>query len=129
MSLKEDTSKDTYINLILSKSGERVVALGECPFVSVDITEPVIQALDGFGPDCVVGLEYQIEGVAGNAPTLYYEKELRETIIWEVERLLDASIVNEKQKNALKELLHSRIYSAFEKKRQTMNVALNMLYN
>ena len=46
---------------------------------------------------------------------------------FEVEQLLDASIVNEKQKTALKNLLSNRINDVFQRKANTMNLAEQML--
>lgn len=127
MSLKDSSPNDTYINLIMSKPGDRVYSIEECPYVRVDITEAVVKALEGFGPDSFIGCEYQIEGTYGNHITLYTVKDLRESILWEVEQLLDASIVNEKQKTALKNLLSNRINDVFHRKYDTMNLAEQML--
>ena len=127
MSLKDSSPNDTYINLIMSKPGDRVYSIEECPYVRVDITEAVVNALDGFGPESFIGFEYQIEGNYGNHVTLYTMKDLRESILWEVEQLLDASIVNEKQKAALKNLLSNRINDVFQRKSDTMNLAEQML--
>lgn len=127
MSLKDSSPNDTYINLIMSKPGDRVYSIEECPYVRVDITEAVVKALDGFSPDSFIGFEYQIEGSYGNNRTLYTVQDLRESILWEVEQLLDASIVNEKQKTALKNLLGNRINDVFHRKSDTMNLAAQML--
>lgn len=127
MSLKDSSPNDTYINLIMSKPGERVCSIEDCPYVRVDITEALVKALDGFSPDSFIGFEYQIEGTYGGDVTLYTMKDLRESILWEVGQLLDASIVNEKQKTALKNLLSNRINDVFNRKSNTMNLAEQML--
>lgn len=127
MSLKDSSPNDTYINLIMSKPEDRVYSIEECPFVRVDVTEAVVKSLDGFSPDSFIGCEYKIEGIYGNNVTLYTMKDLRESILWEVEQLLDASIVNEKQKTALKNLLSNRINDVFHRKSSTMNLAEQML--
>lgn len=127
MSLKDPSPNDTYINLIMSKPRDKVRSTKGGLYARVDITEAVVKALDGFSPESFIGCEYQIDGTYGNNLTLYTMKDLRESILWEVEQLLDASIVNEKQKTALKNLLGNRINDVFHRKSSAMNLAEQML--
>lgn len=126
MSLKDSSPNDTYINLILAKPGP--FSIDDVPYAKVDITEQVLKATNGFGTDSIIGVEYQTEERKnrGNV-TLYTVWDLKDNIVFEMERLLDASIVNEKQKKALKELLKSRIIDVFDRKTQTFNLAQQML--
>ena len=126
----ENSPKDTYINLILWKGPQKVESgfcQGESPYEKIDITEQMLDAVNGFRDDNILGIEYQIDDIVGGVQTLYYQKDLRERIIWSLGRLLDASIVNEKQKKALKELMETAIYEAFDHKTKTTDLALQML--
>ena len=127
MSLKGDTSNDTYINLILAKPDDRVYTEEEGEYSKVDITEQVIKAMNGFSSQGVIGIEYNIEGTIVGSKALYCRQDIIDDIIREVQWLLDASIVNEKQKNALKVLLNTRIYEVFGQKERVLKDALQAI--
>lgn len=130
VSLMENSPKDTYINLIVWKGPERAVG-GLCggviPYEKLDITEQMLKVTNGFRDDNILGIEYQIDDIVGGTKTLYYQQDLRERIIWSLGRLLDASVVNEKQKKALKELMETTVLEAFDHKTKTVDLALQML--
>lgn len=126
----EKSPKDTYINLILWKGPERVeggFCQGETPYEKLDITEQMLNVVNGFRDDNILGIEYQIDDIVGGIKTLYYRKDLQDRITWEITRLLDASIVNEKQKKALGGLIEKAIHEAFTQKDRTVDLALQML--
>lgn len=128
--MEKTSPKDTYINLILWKGPDRADG-GPCqekiPYEKLDITEQMLNAVNRFRGDNILGIEYQIDDIVGGTKTLYYRKDLQELINWEIIRLLDASIVNEKQKKALGGLIEKAIYEVFNQKSKTIDLALQML--
>ena len=126
MPLTEDSTKDTYIKLIMFDRGNdnEVMRLDES-YVAIDITDQVKSRMKNFDAKNILGIKQQSSNSC-IIQTLYYEEDLLNRIKWAVERLLDASIVNEKQKKALKELLWTELYDSFEHKRKTLDLALSL---
>ena len=126
MPLTEDSTKDTYIKLIMFDRGNdnEVMRLDES-YVAIDITDQVKSRMKNFDAKNILGIKQQSSNSC-IIKTLYYEEDLLNRIKWAVERLLDASIVNEKQKKALKELLWTELYDSFEYKRKTLDLALSL---
>lgn len=109
MSLTSDATKDnsTFINLILDPIvGERPVALDEPTAVKVDITEQVIDALDGFSPSSILGFEYQVEGNYAGSEMFYSADDIY-ALVENIDVILNAAMVNEKQKSAVSQMIHS----------------------
>lgn len=119
MSLTSDATKDnsTYINLILDPTiGETVIPAGSPTAVKVDITEQVLDALNGFTPHSIVGFQYQIEGNYGGTEMFFSAKDIY-ALASNVGVILDAAIVNEKQKLAVLELIQSAASKIINDKR------------
>lgn len=109
MSLNSDATKDnsTFINLILDPIvKERPVALDEPTAVKIDVTEQVIDALEGFSPSSIIGFEYQIEGTYGGSDMFYSADDIR-ALVGNIDVILNAAMVNEKQKAAVSQMIHS----------------------
>lgn len=108
MSLNSDATKDnsTYINLIIDPNAgkERVIAIDEPLAVKLDITELLIKELNGFATGSIVGYEYQVEGNYGGS-TVFYDSNDIFNFAAKVELILQAAMVNEKQKSAVCELV------------------------
>lgn len=109
MSLNSGATKDnsTYINLILDPNlSERPVAIDEPTAVKIDITDKVLDALDGFSSSSIVGFEYQIEGNYGGHEMFYSVYDIN-ALVSNIGVILDAAMVNEKQKAAVFEMIRS----------------------
>lgn len=128
MSLKEKSPKDTYIKLMVLNSPEsnEVISIRD-NYAVVDITEPVLEKVRGFGGRCILGVSYQNENTGQDWTPLYYQSPLYDKICWEAERIFDACIVNEKQKNAVKELFRTRLSDAFNSESRTLEFATSLL--
>ena len=121
MSLNSDATKDnsTFINLILDPiTGERPVAIDEPTAVKIDITEQVLDALNGFAPYSIVGFEYQIEGTYGGTEMFYSANDIRD-LVGSIDVILNAAMVNEKQKTAVSQMIHSSASRIISDKRNT----------
>lgn len=132
MSLMEKSPKDnSRINLIIltgaKDSLSRPKSLSDF-YAKVDVTDQVKEALgdNSFTSNSVLGIQWE-DGFHSNTQTLYYSHELKEKLSWAMGRLLDAAIVNEKQKKALRELMDSAIYDVFDSKTDTVELALQTL--
>ena len=129
MSLKENTPKDTNIKLmLLRRSGgttERPTPLEEC-YTVVDITEPVLEKLDDFGNRSVLGVWFETPNAGQRWTPLFYQYQLLDKITYEVNRIFDASIVNEKQKQALKDLFYTRLREVFDSESRTLDLAVSI---
>jgi hypothetical protein len=108
MSLTSDATKDnsTYINLILDPTiGDTIVPVDASNAVKVDITEQVLDAINGFSSDSIVGFEYQIDNYAGNE--MFYSADDIYALVNNIDVILNAAMVNEKQKAAVSQMIHS----------------------
>lgn len=121
MSLNSDATKDnsTFINLILDPNvSERPMALDEPVAVKIDITDQVLDALDGFSPSSILGFEYQVEGnYAGNE--MFYSADDIYALVNNIDVILNAAMVNEKQKSAVSQMIHSSANRIVDGKRDT----------
>lgn len=109
MSLNSDATKDnsTFINLILDPNvSERPVALDEPAAVKIDITDQVLDALDGFSPSSILGFEYQVEGNYAGSEMFYSADDIY-ALVDNIDVILNAAMVNEKQKSAVSQMIHS----------------------
>lgn len=109
MSLNSDATKDnsTYINLILDPAIEGTVVPVDAPTaVKLDITEQVLDALNGFTPNSIVGFEYQIEGNYGGHEMFFSAKDIY-NLVNDIDVILNAAMVNEKQKAAVSQMIGS----------------------
>lgn len=109
MSLTSDATKDnsTYINLILDPTiGETVVPVDTPTSVKVDITEQVLDAINGFAPYSIVGFEYQIEGDYGGSEMFYSARDIY-SLVDRIGVILNAAMVNEKQRAAVSQMISS----------------------
>lgn len=109
MSLNSAATKDnsTFINLILSPiTGEGPVAMDEPTAVKLDITEQVLDALDGFSPSSILGYEYQIDGNYAGSEMFYSADDIY-ALVNNIDVILNAAMVNEKQKAAVSQMIHS----------------------
>lgn len=109
MSLNSDATKDnsTFINLILDPNvSERPVALDEPAAVKIDITDQVLDALDGFSPSSILGFEYQVEGNYAGSEMFYSADDIY-ALVDNIDVILNAAMVNEKQKAAVSQMIHS----------------------
>ena len=130
MSLKEDTSKDTHIKLILQDVGPRqnaVVVPDDSLYHEIDLTEQIIDALQGFSLDCVLGIDYQVEGSPAGQLLCYKKWELVDRICRAIGGILDAVIVNEKQRKALDLLVYSKISDTIDIEAKGLDYALKAL--
>ena len=129
MSLKENTPKDMNVKLMLLKQPggdvERPIPLEEC-YTVVDITEPVLERLNDFGNRSVLGVWFETPNAGQSWTPLFYQYQLLDKIAYEVNRIFDASIVNEKQKQALKELFYSRLREVFDSESRTLDLAVSI---
>lgn len=130
MSLTSDATKDnsTYINLILDPNIDDLVVPVDTPTsVKVDITKQVLDAINGFAPYSIVGVEYQIEGNYGGTDMLYSANDIRD-LVGRIDVILNAAMVNEKQKAAVSQMIHSsasRIIS--DKRNNYLSRALSLI--
>lgn len=125
MSLNGETTKDTYIKLLLINNDHRedeVVGLDES-YAVVDITDSVLEKVKNFGGHCILGVTYRNNKNSQSWMPLFYEYPLLDKIEWEVNRIFDACIVNEKQKKAVKEIFAVRLRGAFESEARTLDLA------
>lgn len=109
MSLNSDATKDnsTFINLILDPiMHEGPVAMDEPTAVKLDITEQVLDALNGFSPSSIVGFEYQIDSNYGGTNMFYSDDDIY-ALVENVGVILDVSMVNERQKAAALQMVRS----------------------
>lgn len=121
MSLNSDATKDnsTFINLILDPNlSERPVALDGPVAVKIDITEQVLDALNGFSPSSIVGFEYQIDSNYAGVEMFYSADDIY-ALVENVGVILDASMVNEKQKAAVLQMVRSSANRIVNGKRDT----------
>ena len=109
MSLNSDATKDnsTFINLILDPIiSDTVVPMDAPAAVKLDVTEQVIDALNGFSPSSIVGFEYQIDGNYGGSEAFYSADDIY-ALVNNIDVILNAAMVNEKQKAAVSQMIHS----------------------
>lgn len=115
MSLTEKSTKDNYIKLIVNtgRVDSTVSSTGEVkeasPYKEVDITDKILGQVSHFDEYSLLGARWQIDGLSGvqvfpNLP------RLNKNIDLQAEKILDACMVNEKQKKAVKELFCTGVY-------------------
>ena len=133
MSLKENTSKDTSIKLILQGAGpvtsprgrDQIVHSAE--YYEIDLTEPILDALQGFDPISVLGISYEIEGITGGRLLCHQQWRLVDQICNIIGGVLDAAIVNEKQRKALDLLIYTRVSDMLQAESNSLDWALKEL--
>ena len=129
MSLKEKSPKDTYIKLMLKNDDARsvssMVPLEELYHV-VDITDAILEQGGSFGNESILGFMFSTENCGQSWTPVFYKWRLFDQICHEANCIFDASIVNEKQKKALKELFDNRLRDVFEQEAQTLDFAVEL---
>lgn len=128
MSLKGETSKDSYIKLIVNTGPMDTIdgGINAFPFKEIDITEQVLDIVPNFDKWTIRGYEWQNGNTGGCLPVADM-KRLKDTISWEADRIFDACIVNEKQKKAIKELFNTRVWDAFDRDWRDLELAKSIL--
>lgn len=125
MSLTSNATNDndTYINLILNTA-----CLGDCSpksvsetpvHIKMDITEQIFNELDGFAPDCIDGFEYQVNGLYGGTNAFFTQNDIIR-LSDDIKHILDACIVNEKQKRAISDLITKEVSNLVGKKQREL---------
>lgn len=133
MSLKENTSKDTSIKLILQGAGPmegprgRDLIVHPAEYYEIDLTEPILDALQGFDPISVLGISYEIEGVTGGKLLCHQQWRLVDQICSIIGGVLDAAIVNEKQRRAIDALIYTKVSDMLRAESNSIDWALKEL--
>ena len=121
MSLTSNATNDneTYIELILNTSKvEAPTVASEQPLrTKLDITESILDKLGGFSPNCIEGYEYQVNGMYGGTHVFYSQDDLY-NFADGVNHILDACIVNDKQKKAISGLILKELSNLVGKKQR-----------
>lgn len=133
MSLKENTSKDTSIKLILQGVGPVTSPMGRdqivhpAEYYEIDLTKSILDAIQGFNPDSVLGISYQIEGDYNGRLLCHKQWQLVDSICNIIGGVLDAAIVNEKQRKALDLLIYTRVSDMLQAESNRLDYALKEL--
>ena len=125
MSLTSNATNDndTYINLILNTSyleAQSPKLASESPVhIKMDITEQIVNELDGFAPNCLDGFEYQVNGVYGGTNAFFTQNDIIE-LSDNINHILDACIVNDKQRRAVSDLVIREVNNLIGKKQREL---------
>ena len=114
--------KKPSIKLIMSRE---VNSIDTDPFVSVDITDAVLKGYTDpitYRNPRLLGLTIDLEDVGMRVPFLH-EFELHRGLENRINTVLDAVLVNEKQKEAVKAMVEKEINGAFNYHNKTFDVA------
>ena len=107
---------EVNINLIVRKSAQRderecnlkCASAHRYDTVSIDITEQVLNSVESFGWDSIVGMKYNVD-IDGQKCYKHEKGLYTRDDLWhlydEITTVLDAAIVNQKQKEALAMLI------------------------
>ena len=126
MSLTDNSvakDKKSSIKLIMSREVNSVDA---DPFVSVDITDAVLKGYSEpitYRNPRLLGLTIDLEDVGMRVPFLH-EFELHRGLENRINTVLDAVLVNEKQKEAVKAMVGNEINGALNYHNKTFDVAI-----